>query len=399
VAIVCAVLTAGAAAPSHAQSVDQGVERGGDRAALAEAERVARSNPAPALLRQVGDLQKGGHLADVFFPRWLPEDELIELVVDERRAAALQSAVDALPDARSFVVTTSPHNPDVMQLELDRIVGLGTLPDGSTVTWAKPSLPDASGIVVGIQPSSSTASAERRSADADATLAVDAAVTAIGSAYDVVVEEGALPAVTAGARRTSTAPFVGGARMRNKASGVICTTGIPLVRTDRSDGLLGPAFLTADHCGNAGDEWVTSASTAPTLGRMRSFFSAGADLKFLEDGRGVSDFTTRRLGRLYSGPGNTYATIPIYGRTVPLLGTTVCMGGASSGTVCDAKINWMGVTYLAAGGRAGSCTGTGFRRTALPRSLRRATVTPAARCTTPTRRAARSATARSSSAS
>lgn len=107
-------------------------------------------------------------------------------------------------------------------------------------------------------------------------------------------------------------------------------------------------FVSAGHCGNAGDT-ATTTGGATTGTFSRSTFPGSGDFSFIRSSS----------GNTYSGTINNYAggSIRVAGSTVTATGSSICRSGSTSGVHCG-KVSAFGVTVNYSEGRVTGLTQT-----------------------------------------
>ncbi|GGK11676.1 hypothetical protein GCM10010124_00380 [Pilimelia terevasa] len=134
-------------------------------------------------------------------------------------------------------------------------------------------------------------------------------------------------------RVDDTAPFWGGARMRNASTGGGCSTGFGI----RSNATGATSILTAGHCGNNGQQ-IRTGTNANLIGTV-------TDDRATED---TLRLPTSAGGRIYDGGvGVGEFSKPVTGYHYSYAGQWVCTSGSYSGARCDIRVvntnNWIWV--------------------------------------------------------
>lgn len=201
----------------------------------------------------------------------------------------------------SVELRPAAYSLDALVKEARRLMAADPGQVGARITRVGP-LPDASGLLVGVDP----ASARR-------------GMPTVRSSVRTVVQVAPAFRAMIGDRQNDSSPWYGGSRIRRGSAG--CTSAFPARRN--SDGA--SVLITAAHCG-AGT-WST-----PT-GRTIGISSASTRNQSID---GMYIVTNEASGnRIYRGSFTTADSIPVRGSSdVVLLGNQVCVGGSYSGQVC-----------------------------------------------------------------
>ncbi|GMA33307.1 trypsin-like serine protease [Litorihabitans aurantiacus] len=264
----------------------------------------------------------------------------VSLVWDEG-ASALRVVLDPGADAVEATALAVERGVEAEVVVEEAIYGQAELKRAASdlvasggATWAAPS-PAGSGLEIGVEIATAQQGGDSPSS---APQSEAPAETPAGIPVEVVEEA----PVELASRDLDSSPFSAGAdisRLGDQPGRInLCSTSFAFTHT-LAGGATEERLFTADHCGATGQTWHTGRSLSnPVVGTMTAPAPGvpNADIATI----GGQDYAARS----YRGPNTSAETLSVSGYSTAIVNSTLCYSGAPSGTVCDNRVQNVGLT-------------------------------------------------------